>query len=52
MTHPELHDPSVHAEGLTGSYSFFAMLVVSVFVIAIGLAVIGLVIAPSWMGFD
>ncbi len=39
------------ADGFADSFSLFALIVMSTFVIAIGLAIVGLS-SPGWLGFN
>lgn len=43
--------PSVRRDGFVDSYGFFALLLMSVFVLALALTIVGLT-GPSWLGFS
>jgi hypothetical protein len=49
--HRDAQEPSIHTVGFSDSHAFFALILMSMFAIALALAIVGLTM-PSWLGFS
>jgi hypothetical protein len=51
LQHLSVTRPAVRTESFADSYSLFALIVMSMFVLAVAFAIVGLTM-PSWLGFS